>query len=198
VSTALTGLAASTTYHFRIVATNAGGTSDGADEKLTTSAPAGGGGSPGGGSPGGGGASPQPPVLSGVSLTHKSFRVAKGATAISAKPPKAPLGTSFQFTLSAAAKLQIVLTNRAAGLLRGKSCVAPTAALKAKHAKHCTRTLKDGQLTRASEAAGADSVPFTGRLGTKALPPGAYSAALTAMNEGGTSNTVTVTFKVVH
>jgi hypothetical protein len=201
VSAALTGLAASTTYHFRIVATNAGGTSDGADEKLTTLAPTGGtspgGGSPGGGSPGGGGASPQPPVLSGVLLSHKSFRVAKGATAISAKAPKAPLGTSFQFTLSAAAKLQIVLTSRAAGLLHGKGCVAPTAALKAKHAKHCTRTLKDGQLTRASEAAGADSVPFTGRLGTKALPAGAYSAALTAMNEGGSSNTVTVTFKVV-
>ncbi len=36
VSAALTGLAANTTYHFRISATNAGGTSKAADETLTT------------------------------------------------------------------------------------------------------------------------------------------------------------------
>ncbi len=36
VSASLTGLAANTTYHFRISATNAGGTSKGADETLTT------------------------------------------------------------------------------------------------------------------------------------------------------------------
>jgi hypothetical protein len=36
VSAAITGLAASTTYHFRIVATNSGGTSDGIGETFTT------------------------------------------------------------------------------------------------------------------------------------------------------------------
>jgi hypothetical protein len=36
VSAALTGLASGTTYHFRISATNAGGTSNGADETFTT------------------------------------------------------------------------------------------------------------------------------------------------------------------
>ena len=36
VSASVTGLAANTTYHFRIVATNAGGTSKGADETFKT------------------------------------------------------------------------------------------------------------------------------------------------------------------
>src|ERR1019366_2798347 len=36
VSAAITGLTANTTYHFRITATNTGGTSKGADETFTT------------------------------------------------------------------------------------------------------------------------------------------------------------------
>ncbi len=39
VSASLTGLTAGTTYHFRIVATNAGGTSEGSDETFTTQLP---------------------------------------------------------------------------------------------------------------------------------------------------------------
>jgi hypothetical protein len=64
VSASVTGLAANTTYHFRIVATNSGGTSQGSDKTFTTlpnppSGSAGGGfwsgGSAGGGSSSGGG-----------------------------------------------------------------------------------------------------------------------------------------------
>ncbi len=40
VASAITGLAAHTTYHFRITATNAGGTTRGADRTFTTSCPA--------------------------------------------------------------------------------------------------------------------------------------------------------------
>ena len=36
VSASVTGLAANTTYHFRISATNAGGTSNGSDQTLKT------------------------------------------------------------------------------------------------------------------------------------------------------------------
>jgi hypothetical protein len=152
-------------------------------------------GSGAGGSSGGVGAAPAPPALSGVSLANKRFRVAKGATAISAK---APLGTTFMFTLSAAAKLQIAITQTVAGLRHGNSCVAPTAALRHKHAKSCTRAVKVGSLTRAGEPAAADSVVFTGRIGSKALAVGDYSAALTASNAGGSSATAKLTFDIVH
>jgi len=49
VSADITGLSVSTTYHFRIVATNSVGTSHGEDKNFTTSASGGGGGDTGGG-----------------------------------------------------------------------------------------------------------------------------------------------------
>src|SRR5262249_28521555 len=154
VSAQVAGLAANSEYHFRVSARNQGGASMGADRTFRTlSLPA---------------ASvsaaaqqplaiaPQPPVISGASLTNRRFRVAKQATASSAA--KVPLGTRFHFTLSAAAKLQITITRSAGGLRRGHGCVAQSAKLRRAHAKPCRRTLTLGTLTRASEPAGADSL----------------------------------------
>ena len=62
VSEPVTGLQSSTTYHFRVDATNAGGTTDGADQLFTTGAAP----SP---PPSGGAPTPQaPPTISGESL----------------------------------------------------------------------------------------------------------------------------------
>src|SRR5262249_20189015 len=82
VSAKVAGLAANSEYHFRVSARNQGGASMGADRTFRTlSLPA---------------ASvsaaaqqplaiaPQPPVISGASLTNRRFRVAKQATASSA------------------------------------------------------------------------------------------------------------------
>ncbi len=137
----------------------------------------------------------QPPVISAASLTNKRFRVANKDTAVSAK--KAPLGTRFRFTLSAVAKLQIRITRSAPGLRHGHSCLAPTAKLKRAHAKHCTRTLTVGTLTRSNEPKGADSIPFSGRIGHRALSPRAYHAVLSASDAGGRSQAVTLAFTVV-
>jgi hypothetical protein len=135
-------------------------------------------------------------MLTSLSLTNGRFRVAKTNTAVSAK--KAPLGTTFRFTLSAAAKLQIAITRSVPGLRRGRSCLAPTSKLKRAHAKRCTRTLTVGTLTRAHEPAGADSVPFSGRVGHRALTTHGYQAALSASNAAGRSRPVTVSFTIVH
>jgi hypothetical protein len=137
----------------------------------------------------------QPPTLTAASLTNRRFRVAKKDTAISAK--KAPLGTTFRFTLSAPAKLKIAITRSAPGLRRGHSCLAPSAKLRRKHAKRCTRTLTVGTLTRSSELKGADRIPFSGRIGHRALSPQLYKALLSASNAGGHSTPVTLAFVVV-
>ena len=186
VSAALTGLRSRTLYHYRLAATNAAGTTLGADQTLTT----------------GGTTGTQPPkarhiapTFNSASISNKRFRVGKKNTAISAR--KAPIGTSFRFTLSAAAKVQITITRSASGLRRGHSCVAPTTSLRRAHAKRCTRTLKVGTLTRASEPKGADRIAFSGRIGARALRPGSYKAVLNASNAGGRSTPVTLSFIIV-
>ena len=55
------------------------------------------------------------------------------------------------------------------------------------HAKPCTRTLNLYTLTRANEPAGADSMPFSGRIAHRALSPRSYMAVLTASNTAGHS-----------
>jgi hypothetical protein len=137
----------------------------------------------------------QPPEITNARLTNKRFRVASQATAVAAR--KVPRGTSFGFTLSEPARLKIMITRSAPGLRSGRRCVAPSHKLTLTHAKRCTRTLTVGTLTRASEPGGADSVAFSGRIGQRALTPGAYRAVLTASNANGSSGPVMVAFTVV-
>jgi alpha-tubulin suppressor-like RCC1 family protein len=141
---------------------------------------------------------PGPVATLALTITHAGFfgtpfRVAKGATAVSAS---APLGTSIHLTLSAAAKLQIKITRSAPGRRHGSLCVAPAPRLVKAHAKHCTRTLTVGTLTRGKEAAGADKVAFTGRIGRRALKPGSYHAVLSASNAQSSAKPVTLAFTV--
>jgi hypothetical protein len=105
--------------------------------------------------------------------------------------------TRLHFTLSAAAKLQITITRSAGGLRRGHSCVARSAKLRRAHATRCTRTLTLGTLTRASESAGADSLAFSGRIGTRVLSAGAYNVVLSASNAAGHSKAVKLGFTIV-
>lgn len=178
-SAAITGLAPSATYHYRMVATSADGTSAGGDVTFTTTA----------------NAPPRDtvaPVLSAVSLTNKTFAVTAKPTALSAKAKK---GTTVRYTLSEAATVAITIQKASNGRKIGKRCVKPTA--KNRKAKPCTRYTTLGKLTRAS-VAGANRVPFSGRLGTKKLKPGKYRASLVAKDAAGNSSkAVRLAFKVV-
>jgi hypothetical protein len=136
-----------------------------------------------------------PPAITAASLTNRRFRVSKRGTAISAR--RVPLGTAFRFTLSTAANLRITLTRPDAGLRRGHSCLAPTVRLRRGHAKRCTRTLIVGALSRIGEPQGTGSIAFSGRLGHRALPAGAYEASLVASDAAGRSIPVTLRFTVV-
>ena len=137
----------------------------------------------------------QPPSITAASLTNRRFRVARKATAISAR--KTPLGSTFRFTVSTTAMLKIKITKTAAGLRRGRTCRAPSRTLRRGHAKRCTRTITVGTLTRANEPKGADHVAFSGRIGRRALSPGSYKAVLSASNAGGQSKPVTLSFTVL-
>jgi len=137
-----------------------------------------------------------PPRITGARLTHARFRVSKRPTAVSARS-RAPLGTSFKFSLTESAKVQIVFTRSAAGLRGAGRCLAPTARLRRRHARSCTRTLVVGRLTRAQEPAGPGAIAFSGRIGNAPLAPGAYRALLTASAGGLRSTPVSLSLTVV-
>jgi 6-phosphogluconolactonase (cycloisomerase 2 family) len=143
------------------------------------------------------GSSAGPPSITHASLTHKRFRVSAKPTALTARTRKAPLGTTFRFTLSTVATVRIQIRQLRPGLRKGHRCVAPSSTLRHAHAKRCTRLVSKGTLVRSSEPQGADAVAFSGRLGHTPLRPGSYRAALSASNAAGSSRTQTLSFKVV-
>ena len=96
-----------------------------------------------------------------------------------------------KFSLKAPAKVTIAIARRARGVRHGKRCVAARRAA----GKRCTRAVKAGRLTRAPERNERDRV--SGRIGKRALRPGAYKATLRARNAKGASKPVAVRFTVV-
>jgi PKD repeat protein len=113
------------------------------------------------------------PRVSRVSMTSTRFRVGAASTAITAKEKR---GTSFAFTLAAPAKVTIAIARAAAG---GR------------------RAVKVGTLTRTHRQSGRNRIAFSGRIGRRALTPGAYTATLSARNAKGRSKPVGVSFSVV-
>lgn len=136
------------------------------------------------------------PDVAGYRLTNSTFVVAGGSTPkAAAKTKKHRKGTTFRYTLSEAATVKIALAERRAGRRRGERCVAPTRRLR--HDRKCTRILVKGTLTRVSHQ-GANSVAFSGRIGSRALTPGSYQATLTATDPAkNTSQAQTLVFRIV-
>ena len=126
-----------------------------------------------------------PPAVTNYGLTNNPFVVAPartpivGSTAATNRKQgkRHKKGTTFKYTLSEAATVKIVISQRVPGRRRGKSCVARSSRLR--HAKRCVRIIAKGTLTRSSHV-GANKVAFSGRIGSKALTPGIYQATLTA------------------
>jgi hypothetical protein len=185
----VTGLTPGTSYTFTLSATNAAGESpqSPASNAVTPTTP------PSGGPPPPGGALPKALSASKFRMTNKRFKVAKGKTALTART-KTKKGTTFLFQLSENAVTRIAIERKLPGRKKGKRCVAPRKTLK----KKCTRYVKAGTLTRKKTKAGANKVPFTGRLGKRALKPGTYRATLVATApDGRKSKPLRLTFRVV-
>ena len=144
------------------------------------------GGDGGGGNGGGGGnADTTPPQFLLAKLTHKSFRPARGSTLLSAR--KTPRGTTIKLKLSEPASLRIAVQR--AGHRRGKRCSFT------KHkGKRCFKTV--ATLKRAGVGKTA-SIKFTGRIGKRALKPGAYRFSMVASDAAGNrSKPRRLTFRV--
>ena len=137
-----------------------------------------------------------PPTISGFSLTHTTFAVAKQRTALVAARRRVSLGTTFRFKLSEPAGVTIAIARETTGLRNRKRCVRATATLRKRILRssgkrglrraNCTLLVGVGKLKRAGKN-GSNSVPFSGRLGTKALKPARYQAALTATDAAGST-----------
>lgn len=135
------------------------------------------------------------PIVTGYRLTNKRFAASRGRTTPFGRAHRTKRGTTFLYTLSEAATVQIVITQRTSGRREGKRCVAPTRRLR--QARRCARIITKGTLTRTAHA-GANKVAFSGQIGRKALKPGRYQATLTATSSAKTSRPRTITFTIVN
>ncbi|HEX7291923.1 MAG TPA: PKD domain-containing protein [Conexibacter sp.] len=140
------------------------------------------------------------PVISGLSLTHRRFRVGRSRTAVSARrrrASRAAVGTTFRFALDRAATVRIAFARPARGLRSGRRCVRPSSRLRRARARRCTRLVVITPALTRTGRAGANAVPFSGRIGRHALAPGRYRATLTATAAGRAGPSSSIGFTVV-
>jgi PKD domain len=147
-------------------------------------------------SKGGGGVLPPVPSLSSFTNANSSFAVRSLPRAAGRKRPRPKRGTTFRYTLSAAAKsVKVSFDALVPGKRSGRSCVKPTKRLK--RARSCTRTVAKGGIAGPA-AAGRNSLAWDGRIKRKALASGRYKATARATDRfGRLSNARTLTFTIV-
>jgi hypothetical protein len=132
------------------------------------------------------------PALSALGITNTVFAVAPQATPVAARARR---GTTFVYTLSEPARVAIAIERSQPGRRKGASCVKPTR--KNRTARRCTRFVKIANFSRTATL-GPNALPFSGRIGTKALAPGSYRAVMTAVDAAGNrSRPKTVAFRIV-
>jgi hypothetical protein len=123
-------------------------------------------------------AAPTAGRIDSLSIRPKVFRPANAGGAILSasskgkKTKKAPLTAKVVYSLSAPSKVAFTVARRSIGRRSGGACVRPTRANRSKKACPLLRRLKGGFAE--AGAAGANTFKFSGRLGARALAPGAY------------------------
>jgi hypothetical protein len=127
------------------------------------------------------------PGVSRLALDPTRFRVGPRATPKAAATQRrrrpARRGSRVRFRLSEKAAVRIAVERSLPGRRVGRRCKAPTPKLRKR--RRCTRFKHVGTLTRASRPAGANSIPFSGRIGRRALAPGSYRVTVTATDPTG-------------
>jgi virginiamycin B lyase len=157
--------------------------------------PSGGGGTTSTGTTGatGGGATPPAPVdnsgtpqVSNVAVKPARFRVGASATAVSAaaKKRRGAVGTTISYLLTKDATATLTFEQAVQGRKRASDCVRITR--RNRNGKKCTRFVPKGQITRTGSQ-GQDAVPFSGRIGNRALRPGRYRVGVAGTDAQGRS-----------
>jgi hypothetical protein len=173
VAETIAGLASSTTYHFRLVATTATGTSASEDRTFTTAA-AEGGPAPAPGAGASGADTLRPRFLS-AKLAPKVFAVNRRGKAERLVKSRAKKGTTITFKLSEAARVVFAVQR-----------VLPK--------KRFGKALRFAMNAKA----GANKKKFSGRIGKKALKPGRYRLTMVARDGAGNRSTPKrLTFSIV-
>jgi CSLREA domain-containing protein len=167
---ALSGLTPGTTYHFRLVATSADGTSSSPDQTFTTVATA-------------AAVAPITLRLGALKLSPARFR-----TAPKHGRAKGKTGTTISYTDSVTARTTLVVFSQRAGIKKGKRCVRPA---KHTHGRRCTLLVKVLTLTH-TDKAGANTLRFN-----RHLAAGKYRLQVTARAGGQASKTLTAAFTVL-
>jgi hypothetical protein len=114
-------------------------------------------------------------TITSFSMQAKSFRLGRGS------------GDAFLYSLSAAATVRIDILRRLPGRSVGGKCKKPSPRLRKK--RKCMRSVPAGSISEQG-AAGSNTTPFSGRIGSRALKPGTYVARITAGNVKSTSFTI--------
>jgi hypothetical protein len=186
----LTGLAPRTTYHYRLVATGPDGTANGADRTFTTTSAVTAG-------------VPGAPRVTRLSIAPKAFAVgAKGSPLRARTRTQAALGAVIRFRLSERASVRLLVQRTIAGrrktVSKGKTrCVAVKIHARVPRRARCVRHPGRGRLLRAGTA-GANRIVFSGRIGARRLPTGAYRLVVIATDgTGARSKPRHVAFRVV-
>lgn len=131
------------------------------------------------------------PAIAGARLTATRFRVARGATPLTARRGP-PAGTTLKLTLSEPASLRIAVVRPQAGRRAHGRCRAG-----ARRGRRCTARTTLGTLSRRL-GSGPAAIAFSGRLGRRALRPGGYELRLVAADAAGNrSRAVVVRFTIV-
>jgi hypothetical protein len=135
-----------------------------------------------------------PPSLSGLSQSHRRWRLGNNLARFAAAS-KPPVGTTFQFTLNEAATVRFAFAKLLPGRQVNGKCVAQTQRNRRHQA--CQRSVPSGSLSF-SAGVGLHKLFFQGRLtGTEKLKPGSYALSITATNAAGQGPTNTLSFAIV-
>jgi uncharacterized delta-60 repeat protein len=172
VSARLSGLASNTTYHYRLVASNAAGVSHGTDRTFRTSN------------------QPLPrPVLSKVSQSNRVWGESVSRT------HTRPVGTTFSFRLNERARVVFAFTQQVRGRKVNGTCVTGTTRNRRK--PFCKRTVTRGTLSFTGQA-GINKHSFRGRISrSNELKPGTYKLVITARTAAQNSRSQSITFTIV-